>query len=145
MASTGTFRRQVSAQTGFTLIEVMIVVAIVAILATIAYPSYTNHIAHANRAAAQSLMLEVSGQEERYMLDARTYTTSLATLGWPALPNTVAPNYTLAITLQAGPPPGFIVTATPIGKQAATDTHCGTLTIDQSGNKTANAADCWQR
>jgi len=123
----------------------LVVMAIIAILAALAYPSYRNYVARGNRAAAQSYMLEVSGQEERYLLDARQYASSLATLGWPSLPNTISPNYTVTIALQAGPPPGFIVTATPIGNQATLDTHCGTMTIDQSGNKTANAADCWQR
>ena len=52
---------------GFTLLEVMIVVAIVAILSAIAYPSYLSYKVRANRAAAQSVLMDLasSGQASR--------------------------------------------------------------------------------
>src|SRR3546814_19429854 len=56
---------------GFTLIELMIVVAIVAILAAIAYPSYINHITKTRRAAGAGCALEAAKFMERF------YTTNL--------------------------------------------------------------------
>lgn len=130
---------------GFTLIELMITVAIVAILAAIALPSYTRYIVRSNRAAAQGYMLEVSGLQQRYLLDARAYAADLATLNTTA-PANVAPNY--AVATAPNPPasaPGFTVTATPINAQLARDTDCKTLTVDQAGTKTASGtgSKCW--
>ena len=133
---------------GFTLIEVMIVVAILAIIAAVAYPSYRSYIIRANRSAAQSFMLEVAARQERYMLDQRAYAANMTALGM-TVPTNVSTNYTIATAQVAGPPPGYTVTATPIGKQLAEDTECGTLTIDNANTKTENGsgtvATCWKQ
>ena len=135
-------------QSGFTLIEVMVVVAILAIIAAIAFPSYRSYIVKANRSAAQSFMLEVAARQERYLLDARTYAADMATLSM-TVPTNVSSNYTIATAGAAGPPPTYTVTATPIGRQAADDGACGTLTIDQANNKTMSGsgtlANCWKQ
>ena len=130
---------------GFTLIELMVTVAIVAILAAIAYPSYTNYIVRSNRSAAQGYMLELSNLEQRYLLDARSYAPNLAALNYPP-PSNVSSNYSFTAVPKAGTtPPGFTITATPIGSQLARDTACGTLTIDEAGVKgtSTGAAGCW--
>ena len=133
---------------GFTLIEVMIVVAIVAILAAVAYPSYQSYIIRANRSAAQTFMLEVASKQERYLLDARAYAASVAALGM-SVPSTVSANYTITSAPTAGLPPGYSVTAIPIGNQLARDTLCGTLTINATGTKTASGSggvsQCWKQ
>jgi type IV pilus assembly protein PilE len=133
---------------GFTLIEVMVTVAIIAILAAVAYPSYQNYIIRANRSAAQSFMLEVSSRQERILLDARAYAANIAALGISPPPS-VSANYTITSAAVAGPPPGYTVTATPIGNQLAKDTLCGTLTLDATGTKTADGsggvAQCWKQ
>lgn len=134
---------------GFTLIELMVTVAIVAILAAIAYPSYTNYIVRSNRSAAQGYMLELSNLEQRYLLDARSYAPNLAALNYP-IPSNVSSIYTVEAVPKTGTPlPGFTITATPIvgSSQAARDTACATLTIDEAGVKTAAGtsedAACW--
>lgn len=63
--------------TGFTLVEVMIVVAIIAILAGIAYPAYTSHVDRSRRAEAMSALVEMSGDLERYFTVTGAYTTSV--------------------------------------------------------------------
>ncbi|MGO4701188.1 type IV pilin protein [Dyella sp. 2RAB6] len=131
---------------GFTLIELMVVVAVIAILAAIAIPSYYRYMLRANRAAAETVMLDMSSAQERYMIDSRQYTTSNALLGYGTLPNTVAPNYTIAVATSAGPPPSYTVTATPIGNQTR-DTDCGTLKLGSDGSKTASGTSttCWKK
>ena len=129
---------------GFSLIELMVTVAVIAILAAVAYPSYTRYIVRSNRAAAQGYMLEVSGLQQRYLLDARAYAAQLGDLA-TTVPATVANNYTISTAPVAGPPPGFTVTAVPINAQLSRDTECGTLGLDQAGTKTVTGTGsaCW--
>lgn len=64
--------------TGFSLIEVMIVVAIVAILAAVAYPSYIEQIAKGNRSECRSAVLQVLQQQERYFGQYNEYIAASA-------------------------------------------------------------------
>ena len=131
-------------QRGFTLIELMITVAVVGILAAVAYPSYTQYIVRANRSAAQSFMFAVTNKQEQYMLDARSYASSLTALN-VTLPTDVAGKYTVTLTSDmTSTPATYLVTATPQGNQASRDTKCGTLTLNQVGTKTASSVSgCW--
>ena len=61
------------ASTGFTLIELMIVVVIIAILAAIAYPSYQESVRKGRRAEARAALAELIQQQERYMTQNNTY------------------------------------------------------------------------
>jgi type IV pilus assembly protein PilE len=118
---------------GFTLIELMVTVAIAGILAAVAYPSYVNYMKKGRRAAAQAHLMEIAQRQQEYLLDARTYASTLATLG-VTTPADVAANYTVADpVITAGPPVSFLVSAVPIagGAQAGD----GTLSIDSSGAK----------
>ena len=51
---------------GFTLIELMVVVAIIAIIAAVALPSYQEHVAKTRRSEAGSALLEGAQALERY-------------------------------------------------------------------------------
>jgi type IV pilus assembly protein PilE len=127
-----------TANDGFTLIELMIVVAVVAILASVAYPSYAAHVLRANRAAAQGLMTDLATLQHQFLLDTRGYGESVAALR-SSVPSDVAAKYNITIAATAGPPPAFTISAVPKASQAA-DT-CGTLSIDAAGAKLPAA--CW--
>jgi type IV pilus assembly protein PilE len=125
---------------GFSLIELMIVVVVVGIIAAIAIPQYSQYVVRGNRAAAQSFMLDVSNREKQYLLDARSYADSLATLGMTP-PVEVSRNYTITISAPAGTPPTYTITATPVvGSKQEND---GNLTLDDTGAKTHGAATTW--
>ncbi len=130
---------------GFTLVELMIVVAIVAILAAVAYPSYRGFVMRANRSDGKTALMRMAQNMERYFTVNNTYVgatvgTGAATDVWGS---TISPDgfYTLSFSLD------FPVTATQYTVEAVArgtqvrDTACATLTLNQAGVKTP--ADCW--
>lgn len=123
---------------GFTLIELMIAVAVIGILAAVAYPSYQSAMVKNRRSAAQTALMDIAQKEQQYLLDNRSYTNSLSTLGY-AVPSNVSAYYTVAVTVGTASAPSFSATAVPIsGSTQAID---GTLGITNTGVK--SPADKW--
>lgn len=123
---------------GFTLIELMIVLVIVGVLASIAYPAYTSHLKKGRRAQAQAFLLDIAQRQQQFFTDRRSYALdSGGVAAYTTLSASVPsdlPNYYTVTTAARSVTPSFIVTATPIGKQASD----GTLTIDDTGSKTGS-------
>lgn len=145
---------------GFTLIELMIVVAIIAVLAAIAYPSYTSYITKTRRNAASACLSEYANYMERY------YTTNLR---YDEDPGTSTPNTLPQLDCAADSQTGdyyqyqfaakpalsrstYEIQAIPQGAQASRDSQCGTLAINQSGQRyyqstlydAAGLVACWK-
>ena len=121
---------------GFTLIELMIVVAVLAILASIAYPSYTDFIRKTRREAAGSCLLQAAQFMERYYTTKLTYEGSGKT-SWDC-PD-ASPHYAIAISDVAAR--AYKVRATASGTQA--NDACGSwIEINEKGNKSSAVSAC---
>lgn len=153
--------------TGFTLIELMIVVAIVGILASIAYPSYVNSVRKGKRAEGRAALTELLQQEERFMTQTNSYCAFSNSSGTTAVgagcgsattvpfktysgDNAASPSYYLsadacppATTTDAAAMKECVrVSAIP----TFTDTEAGTLQILSTGTKTCSTGSsvCWK-
>lgn len=118
---------------GFTLIEMMVVVAIIAILASIAYPSYRDYILRSNRAAAQSVMMDLANRQQQFLMANRSYADkSKLTASGFVLPAELGDRYDWSVALATGSTPGFTITFTAKGPQA----DDGNLALNHQGVKT---------
>jgi type IV pilus assembly protein PilE len=123
-----------------TLMELMTVVVIIGILAAIAFPSYRAYIQRARRGSAQAYMMAVSAREQQLFVDLRSYEEDLDKIA-VAMGDKLGDYYEFTLDVDAGPPPGFTITAKPIGGQASD--KCGEMTLDQNNARTAAKSECW--
>jgi type IV pilus assembly protein PilE len=158
---------------GFTLVELMVVVTIVAILFGVAVPAYQSQVRHARRTDAKAALLDLAGREAKYLTLANSYTTTAAQVGYAALPVTIGSGYytvyvcvgtattttssSSSCTSVAGATgTSFVVSAIPVaGSSQAKDSSCQYFAVDNTGTQyssdstagtTGNAttATCWQ-
>ncbi|WLP94844.1 type IV pilin protein [Psychrobacter sp. M13] len=138
-------RSDSSQQTGFTLIELMIVVAIIGVLATIAYPAYNGYIERVNRAEMMSEMQQIASRIEANKINYKRYDNIPLTAVFISVPDNAGSSrfpvsgtalYTVTITPNDGTEltsKDWTITATPVTDQRmATD---GTITLDGDGEK----------
>lgn len=144
-------------QSGFTLIELMIVVAIISLLAAIAYPAYTDYVIKSKRSIATSTLTQVAARQEQYRMDNKQYADDLTLLGYPSNPLVVddasnpvasgADGQTYSISVRRPTTQEYTLTATPLGAQKARDDECGNFTLDHNGTKdvsgTYSVRECW--
>jgi type IV pilus assembly protein PilE len=142
---------------GFTLVELMVVIAIAAILGTIAVSSYSSSVRKSRRTDARTALLDMASREERFMSTNSTYSTTPSQLGYSGtFPMVIGSGYyqiavpTIAVATSALPAT-FTVTATPVaGKGQDNDAPCQSFTVDSTGKQSATASGggdatstCW--
>ena len=128
---------QRSHSTGFSLIEMMVVVAIIGILSAIALPSYNDHMRKTRRTAGAACALAVAQQAERF------YTTNMTYVGFAANTGICEPKALEFYTVTAGTPAAKTYTISAAPKGAQSGDSCGTLTVNQAGAKTPTTGNCW--
>jgi type IV pilus assembly protein PilE len=132
-------------QSGFTLIELMIVVAVVGILAAIAYPSYIDYVRKSKRSDAMAGLLRVQLEQEKYRASSLAYASGLTALGYGA-DQVQTPEGVYLMEVTAASVAGFVVEAVPQDDQ--TNDTCGTFAIGVDGPYTAGSyasRECWGR
>ena len=121
---------------GFTLIEILIVIAIVAILVALALPNYNESVRKARRSDAQQDLLEFAGTAERVFTRTNSYITVDDTT--PAATDYYTYSFPAAATATT-----YSITATPKSSQGVD--KCGTMTLTNTGARTYSGtlAGCW--
>lgn len=125
-------------ESGFTLIEVMLVVAIISLLAGIGYPAYQSYLEKARRADAKAALVSFANRMERYYTENYTYTGAANggnNTGPPDIFPTQAPldggSVYYNLSIQAADGASFILRATPTGVQSGD----GFLEITSTGQR----------
>lgn len=134
-------------QTGFSLIELMIVVTIAGIVMAVAVPAYQDHVVNVRRGDAQGALMSLASALERYYVTNRTFTEVEVREIHPEKSPVDGDETHYLLSIEDSSARGFTVVATPKGVQAKKD-DCGALTLTRSGARgvrgSANVEDCWR-
>ena len=142
---------------GFTLVEIMIVVAIIAILASIALPAYTGYIARAKRADARTQLLQVAQFMQRFYAANDSYVQDRVGNGvFTQVPTSLTQSpadstklYDLEIPNANLSATAYTIKMVPDSAGAMASDPCGTFTLTSVGVRGITGTgmtrdDCWK-
>lgn len=141
-------KRQYQKQSGFTLIEVMIVVAIIGIIAAIALPSYTEHTRKTRRVDCKTMLNNTAQRLERCMSMYGGYNHANCPIANADEITSEEGYYTITVASAAA---SFTLTCAAVaGDAQATDNRCASMSLAHTGGKLAEDSDggntsttCW--
>ncbi|MCW5237611.1 type IV pilin protein [Verminephrobacter eiseniae] len=159
-------------QSGFTLIELMIVVAIIGVVSGLAYPSFKEQLAKSRRADAKAILVGAQQWMERFYTENFRYDQNSAGMAvtdatqfpsrFSVSPTTGSALYAIRVVLKVDAngvkkKHEYAVTATRMPGSAMANDRCGDFSIDHLGRKTVSPPEnsgfsspleanrvCWQ-
>jgi type IV pilus assembly protein PilE len=145
-------------RTGFTLVELMIVLAVLAVLAALAWPSFQEAVQKSRRADGMSALANLMQAQERWRANNPTYQATLADLPGGQAATSPDQHYDLSLVEGSVTATSYTARATArSGSPQSADSRCQALQVAVNGGNItysslasgggANAAPdpCWVR
>lgn len=131
--------------TGFSLIEMMIVLAVIGIIASFTFPAYTDYVRSAKIFEATATLSDMRVKLEQYFQDNRTYKNACGEIGKSIAPKPAdTPNFTFTCEPE---PEANAYTINAIGRNTMEGFN---FSVNQSNARTSNIepwsikdAKCW--
>jgi type IV pilus assembly protein PilE len=138
------------AESGFTLVEIIVVVVIVGVLAMVALPAYQDSIRKGQRSDAKAGLMAAAGRMEQFILDRGTYTDDMTQLGYatdPMISDEKHYSIGAAACANGSLATCYVLTATPRSSSpTADDGQCTSFTLASTGARAAMGTledECW--
>ena len=140
--------RSADKASGFTLVEMMIVIAIATVIVAIALPSYADSTRKSRRVLAKSALLDLASREQRWYSLNNNYTATAGDLNYDQFPVEIKDGngvtvYSLNVATDQDNGKGYVAKAEARGDQVKD--ACGNYSLDGLGgqSQTGSAKGCW--
>lgn len=131
-------------RSGFSLVEMLLVVVLIGILGAIAYPAYQQYVLRSYRVEAITILLELANRQEQHLADYGQYTADWQGLGISSVLSSSG-RYQVQLTL-SNDNQAYVLSMHAQGAQLA-DTECLSYTLNQFGQRNSEGQaplSCWE-